>query len=49
MSDLIFNLRVGKLHIQITNDWQLRFSLNDYHRWLKRPIITLYQFGLWHR
>ena len=47
MSNLIFNWRIGKLHIQVTNNWQLHLSINDYHRWLKWPMLTLYQLGPW--
>jgi hypothetical protein len=43
MSDLIFNLRIGKLHIQITTRWEFRLSLNNYHRWLRWPFIELYE------
>lgn len=45
MSNLIFNLRIGKLHIQITDQKKIRLSINDYHNWLKWPFISLYQFG----
>ena len=43
MTNLIFNLRIGKLHIQITKGWKLRLSLNDYHRWIKWPFVQLYE------
>ena len=46
MSDLIFNLRIGKLHIQISNSYKLRLSINDFHKWFKVPFIKLYQFGV---
>lgn len=45
MSNLIFNLRIGKVHFQITNMWKVSVSINDYHRWLRWPIVKLYQFG----
>jgi len=45
MSNLIFNLRIGKLHIQITNEWRVRLSINPVHRGLCWPIVKLYQFG----
>jgi hypothetical protein len=47
MSNLIFNLRIGKLHIQVTREWRLRLAINEYHRWLRWPIIKLHQFGMW--
>lgn len=42
MSDLIFNLRIGKLHIQINNRWHIKLLLNDYHRWLRWPFFQLH-------
>lgn len=45
MSDLIFNLRIGKLHIQITDQRKIRFPINDHHRWLRWPFVQLHQFG----
>ena len=46
MSDLIFNLRIGKLHIQITDQYKFRFSLNDYHQWFRCPIVELYEWRI---
>lgn len=42
MSNFIFNLRIGKLHIQITNEYKVRFAINDYHKWFKWPFIQLH-------
>ena len=42
MSNLIFNLRVGKIHFQITDQWKVRISLNRVHSWTEWPIIKLY-------
>jgi len=43
MSNLIFNLRIGKLHITISDEWKLRFSINNYHKWFASPMIQLYK------
>ena len=42
MSDLIFNLRIGKLHIQISDSFKLKFKINNVHKWFSLPIIELY-------
>ena len=43
MGECWFNLRIGKLHIQIVIERkELRLSINDYHKWLARPFIKLY-------
>lgn len=43
MTNLIFNLRIGKLHIQITTTRKLELHINDYHTWTKWPIIERYE------
>lgn len=43
MSNLIFNLRIGKLHIQISTGWRLSLKINNVHRWTARPIVKLYR------
>ena len=42
MSDLIFNFRVGKLHVQINEHWRIKLALNDHHRWIRWPFFQLY-------
>lgn len=42
MSNNKFNFRIGMLHIKITNDNTLVFSINYYHKWLARPFFELY-------
>ena len=42
MSDLVFNLRIGKFHIQIDERRRIHLALNDYHRWLRWPLFQLY-------
>ena len=49
MSDLIFNLRIAKLHIQITRAWRLSFSVNPHYDWRKWPLIELYEPEMWLR
>ena len=42
MSNLILNLRIGKLHIQIDNKYKIKFVINPIHKWIRRPIFQLY-------
>jgi len=42
MSNLIFNLRIGKIHFQITEDWKFRVSKNNAHKWFEMPIVKFY-------
>ena len=42
MSDYIFYLRIGKLHIQVTYQKRLRLSINPRHRWLMWPLVQFY-------
>ena len=42
MSDLIFNLRIGKLHIQISDSYKIVFVINDYHKWISIPFVEFY-------
>ena len=49
MSNLIFNLRIGKIHFQITNEWKFAVSLNQVHDWFAWPVIELYCFGRWNK
>ena len=46
MSVLLFNLSVGKLHIQVTLDGRLRLSINQHTKWFKWPFIKLHQWDL---
>jgi len=46
MSDMKFNLSVGKLHIQVTLDGRLRLSINQHTKWFKWPFIKLHQWDL---
>jgi hypothetical protein len=51
MSSLIFNIRIGKFHVQLTSgDWKPKLSSNSYWanwKWLDSPVM-LYQVGSWH-
>jgi hypothetical protein len=44
MSELIFNFRIGKLHIQINERKDLILAINNYHKWLNLPFLHLYEF-----
>lgn len=53
MSDLIFNLKLGSRHLQITRNWKLSFDVNPY--WTTSygmqqnvPWMKLYQLGSKH-
>jgi len=42
MGNLIFNLRIGKIHFQLDDKYKFTISKNNYHSWFKLPIIKLY-------
>ena len=46
MSPYKFNFRIGKLHITVSVERKLAFSINNYHTWFGRPIVRLYEWRL---
>jgi len=50
MSDLVFNLRIGCIHFQLSNSFIPKIIRNGYWtagNWRKQPVV-LYQIGNWH-
>lgn len=44
MSNLRLNIRILMWHIQITYDWKVSFTYNDYHKGLKYGWFAIYEY-----
>lgn len=44
MSDLIFNLRIYKWHIQISKNLKFKICANSYYEFKSDPFIKLFEF-----
>lgn len=44
MSNLYINIRVWLYHFQVTDEWKVSISRNDYHRDNHDGFFRIYQF-----
>jgi len=46
MSNYRINIRILMWHLQITTDWKVSWSYNDYHKGLRHGWFACYEFRL---
>lgn len=44
MSNLLINIRIFLYHIQLSNNWKLKISRNEYHKGYKNGYFEVYTF-----
>lgn len=44
MSNLYINIRFGMYHLQVTNDWKVSITKNEFHRGYPYGYFKIHQF-----